>query len=108
MAVAYLLVYSGCLAPIPHMSVYLYHFSHFSYGKYAFDGLILSQYGDKRPNLECPVEVEICVLRSPARILLETGVQDGYFWYDFGILMAMFIFLRVLSFVFLHRKVACK
>lgn len=107
MFIAYLLVYSGCLALFPHMPPYLYSMSFFSFGRFAFEGMILSVYGGGRTNLMCPKEVDYCHLRSPARILEETGVSEGIFWIDFGILVGMLIFLRTLAYVALHRKVSC-
>lgn len=87
------------------MSTYLYSLSYFSFGRWAFDALVLSVYGYGRQPLDCPEEVTYCHLKFPDKIMYEMGVVDGRFWIDFAALAANLLLFRILAFISLKKKV---
>lgn len=97
---------AGFLMPFSQMSPVWYTISYVSYLAYGIDALLQSMYGYDRPNLSCPPQYEYCHYTQPAALLRDMGVDptgSGY-WNDLGILMAVFVFMKVVGFATLRRK----
>lgn len=61
-------------------------------------------YGYKRTNLPCPNEEAYCHYTSPELLLKSFGMEKENYWVDVGYLIATTIFVRMLAYFALKRK----
>ncbi|XP_066601383.1 ATP-binding cassette subfamily G member 4 [Prorops nasuta] len=101
-----MLTFAGFLVLFNHMPSFLYYLSYLSYLRYALDGLVQAVYGFNREKLTCPKDVIYCHYRVPGTLLEELAMTEGKFWLDVVILLVNFVFLRVLGYCTLKRKLS--
>lgn len=77
---------------------------YFSYLRYGMEGLIIAIYGNGRPVLPCPEEVDICPLRDPAYLIKFMGMGNVIFWVDILALITCFLVFRLASFYLLRQR----
>lgn len=76
-----------------------------SYIRYGFEGTMLAIYGYDREKLaskEC--NIVDCIITTPKMLLEKMAMNNANFWVDAGILVALFIVIRIIAYFVLRFK----
>ncbi|XP_013187259.2 ATP-binding cassette sub-family G member 1 isoform X2 [Amyelois transitella] len=95
-------LFSGFFVNFNAIPNYLQWLTYLSYVRYGFEGAMLAVYGFDREKLHCS-EV-YCHFRKPENFLKEMTMDNANFWIDAGALCALFVFIRVISYLVLRFK----
>lgn len=76
-----------------------------SYLRYGLEGIVASIYGSNRGKIPCPEDEEYCLYVNPKHLLTDMGMEGAAFWFDFGVLVAMFVVLKAASFYLLMQRI---
>lgn len=106
--IAYMILFGGFFILFTHMPKYLYWMSYFCFFRFCYDGIITAVYSYDRPKLVCPENVVYCHLSNPEYILKEMGVSGDIYWIDFGVLLAMIVFMRCAGYCALKKVMSNK
>lgn len=77
-----------------------------SYLRYGLEGLVVAIYGGNRGKIPCPPDEEFCIYSSPNHLLTEMGMENLAFWFDFAMLLLMFVILKATSFYLLMQRLS--
>ncbi|KAH9627777.1 hypothetical protein HF086_002814 [Spodoptera exigua] len=95
-------LFSGFFVNFNAIPNYLQWLTYLSYVRYGFEGAMLSVYGFGREKLHC--SEAYCHFRNPNLFLKEMTMDKANFWIDVGALSALFVFIRVISYLVLRFK----
>lgn len=96
---------AGFLVLLTHMSKGFYYFSFISYLRYGLQGLVHSLYGYGRGSIPCPEDAVYCHYKTPDIFLKEIGMSDSNsYWISSLVLLGAVVFLRILAFCTLKRR----
>lgn len=105
-SVAFMLSLAGFLVFLTHMSKPFYILSHISYLRYALQGLVYSIYGHGRATIPCPEDILYCHYTTPDVFLKEIGMANVDYWFCIGMLCCVIVFLRLLAYCTLKRRLS--
>ncbi|XP_004531236.1 ATP-binding cassette sub-family G member 1 [Ceratitis capitata] len=101
---SFMLIFSGFLILLTHMSTLMRFLSYLSPIRYAFECMILALYSNNRGNIPCPMDVLYCHFKKANTILRSFGVEDGNFGMNICIMILQLSAFRVLTYIMLKRK----
>lgn len=99
-----MLLFAGFFVLFNHMPRVLYWLSYLTYMRYGFEGLVLSVYGYGRGELHCPEDALYCQYKYPKIMLEDLTMSEERYWFNFIVLFANLVMLRIITFFSLRRK----
>ncbi|XP_037960649.1 ATP-binding cassette sub-family G member 1 [Teleopsis dalmanni] len=100
----FMLIYSGVLILLTHMSQLMKFVSYFSPLRYGVEGMILSVYANNREDTICPENVIYCHFKNAATILKSFGMENGNFGFNILMIILQVTFFKSLAYYTLKRK----
>lgn len=105
-SLAFMISLAGFLVFLTHMSKPFYVLSYVSYLRYAVQGMVYSLYGHGRTTIPCPEDTLYCHYTTPSVFLNEIGMENVNYWFCVGILFAIIVFLRLLAYCTLKKRLS--
>ncbi|KAL0267310.1 UNVERIFIED_CONTAM: hypothetical protein PYX00_009619 [Menopon gallinae] len=97
------LLFSGYFVLIPDSPYSLKWIFHMSYFKYALEGMMVAILGDHRPKMKC--SDDYCHYIMPNKFLRQVGMEFSDFWFSFGVLFGIGLFLRIITYYSLQFRI---
>jgi len=101
----FMLIYSGFLILLTHMSHFMKMVSYISPLRYALEGMILSIYSNNRENTVCPSDVMYCHFKNASTILRTFGMENGSFGFNILVMVLQLSVFKILAYFTLKRKI---
>lgn len=95
-------LFSGFFIHFDAIPTYLQWLTYLSYVRYGFEGSMLAVYGYGREKMDC--SIEYCHFRVPSMFLKEMTMEKANIWVDVGALSALFVFIRIITYLVLRFK----
>ncbi|XP_065159743.1 LOW QUALITY PROTEIN: ATP-binding cassette sub-family G member 1-like [Atheta coriaria] len=102
-----MMLFAGFGMTFKDIPSYIRWIGHFSYLKYGVEGMAASVMGYNRTDLFCPKDV-VCLYSDSQQFLDDMGVASDQIFFDFIVLIAFFVGLRVVTYICLSKRVFCK
>lgn len=86
-------------------SVTLKFFMSLSYVRYGLQAMIYSIYANRK-RIPCPDTEIYCVYNEPKIIMADMGMENIDFWFDFWVLLSIFLFLKFIGYYLLYQRLS--
>ncbi|XP_067624910.1 ATP-binding cassette sub-family G member 1 [Eurosta solidaginis] len=100
-----MLMFSGFLILLTHMSSLMRVLSYFSPIRYALESMVLAMYSNDRENIACPIDVMYCHFKNPRTVLRSFGMENGNFGMNILIMILQLSAFKGLAYFTLKRKI---
>lgn len=74
-----------------------------SYFKYALEGIMIALFGNHRSKMNC--SDDYCHFVFPEKFLQQIGMEYGDYWFNFGIILAIGLSLRIVTYYTLRFRI---
>ncbi|TMW51269.1 hypothetical protein DOY81_003655 [Sarcophaga bullata] len=101
----FMLMFSGFLILLVHMSNIMRIASYISPLRYGLENMILSMYSNNRADTICPDNVLYCHFKNAATVLKTVGMETDNYTMNLCILILQLLFYKCLAYFTLKRKV---
>ncbi|XP_053961340.1 ATP-binding cassette sub-family G member 1 [Anastrepha ludens] len=102
---SFMLIFSGFLILLTHMSRFMRMLSYFSPIRYALEGMVLAIYSNNRGNIVCPIDVMYCHFKNANTVLRSFGMENGNFGMNILAMILQLSVFKGLAYIMLKRKV---
>ncbi|XP_018804492.1 PREDICTED: ATP-binding cassette sub-family G member 1 isoform X1 [Bactrocera latifrons] len=100
----FMLIFSGFLILLTHMSSLMRLLSYLSPIRYALESMVLAIYSNNRGNIYCPMDVVYCHFKNASTVLRSFGMENGNFGMNILIMFLQLSTFKGLAYVMLKRK----
>lgn len=101
----FMLIYSGFLILLRHMSSVMQLVSYLSPIRYGLECMVLSIYSNNRENTICPNNVMYCHFKNPSTILRAFGMENGNYGFNILMLLLQVSIFKCVAYFTLKRKI---
>ncbi|KAM7353103.1 ATP-binding cassette sub-family G member 1 isoform 1-T4 [Cochliomyia hominivorax] len=101
----FMLIYSGFLILLTHMSNFMRFISYTSPIRYSLENMILSMYSNNRADTICPDNVLYCHFKNAATVLKSFGMENGNYTMNLSILVVQLVIYKCCAYYTLKRKI---
>ncbi|XP_017466229.1 PREDICTED: ATP-binding cassette sub-family G member 1 [Rhagoletis zephyria] len=100
----FMLIFSGFLILLTHMSSFMRVLSYLSPIRYALESMVLAIYSNNRGNMFCPMDVMYCHFKNASTVLRSFGMENGNFGMNIFIMILQLSAFKGLAYIMLKRK----
>ncbi|XP_013112641.1 ATP-binding cassette sub-family G member 1 [Stomoxys calcitrans] len=104
-ATCFMLIFSGFLIFLNHMSDFMRMISYVSPIRYGLENMVLAMYSNNRQDTICPDDVLYCHFKNAATVLKSFGMENGNYGMNLTILVVQILFYKSCAYFTLRRQV---